>query len=135
MTGSLLLKPRRPGAEGVVQRITPHSAGWHHVGFEAIDLLAGQTLSRTDDVNELCLVLVAGTARIIAGDSLPAGRSSAITGRSSAATGAGRVAPGFCPVFLAASAIIVARAADIGTDALAFPLPGFCPLDACLPAF
>ncbi len=67
MSSPLLVHPRTGAADGVVQQITPESAGWRFVGFEAIDLTPGNVLSRTDDTNELCLVLVTGTAKIMAG--------------------------------------------------------------------
>ncbi len=68
MSSPLLLRPHLHAADGVVQRVTPESAGWRYVGFEAIDMAAGDVLSRVDDENELCLVLVRGTAQLRAGD-------------------------------------------------------------------
>ncbi len=63
----LLLHARPADAQGVVQRITPRSAGWQYVGFEVRDLLPGASTGGEDAANELCLVLVSGQARIIAG--------------------------------------------------------------------
>ncbi len=63
----LLVHPSRPDADGVVHRITPDSAGWGYVGFEARDLAPGTVASGEDAANELCLVLVSGRARITAG--------------------------------------------------------------------
>ncbi len=63
----LLIHPHAADAEGVVQRITPASAGWDYVGFEARDLAPGMVAGGEDPGRELCLVLVSGRARIIAG--------------------------------------------------------------------
>ena len=68
MSSHLLRRPHLGAPGGVVHRITPQSAGWRYVGFESIDMAAGEILRRTDDANELCLVLVSGTAHIRAGD-------------------------------------------------------------------
>lgn len=64
----LLIHPRLDDVDGIVQHITPETAGWGYVGFEAIDLAPGAVLSRPGDDKELCLVLVAGHARIAAGE-------------------------------------------------------------------
>ncbi len=64
MSSPLLIRPMQGDAEHVVQRITPQSAGWRYVGFEAVELLPGQVLARAGTGNELCLVLLAGRARI-----------------------------------------------------------------------
>lgn len=60
---------RRPAVDGsgVVHRITPESAGWRYVGFEVLDLLPGQDVSRHDAGRETCLVLVSGRAGVRAG--------------------------------------------------------------------
>ncbi|MBE7212454.1 MAG: 5-deoxy-glucuronate isomerase [Gluconacetobacter diazotrophicus] len=67
MSSPLLVRPRTNDADGIVQRITPETAGWGFVGFEAIDLPDNGTLSRTDEHNELCLVILTGTAEVTAG--------------------------------------------------------------------
>ena len=67
MGSPLLLHPRLNDPDGVVQRVTPASAGWNHVGFEAVDLRPGQVLARAGTGDELCLVLLAGRARVRAG--------------------------------------------------------------------
>ena len=63
----LLIHPSAPDARGVVQNITPQSAGWDYVGFEVRDLAAGATARGEDSSRETCLVLVRGRARIVAG--------------------------------------------------------------------
>ena len=67
MTSRLLIHPSAADAQGVVQRITPRSAGWSYVGFEARDLADGMRAAGADGANETCLVLVGGCARLIAG--------------------------------------------------------------------
>ena len=64
---NLLIHPTLPDAQGVVQRITPASAGWGYVGFEARDLAPGAVAGGEDSANELCLVLVRGRAQVTAG--------------------------------------------------------------------
>ncbi|MDQ0395209.1 5-deoxy-glucuronate isomerase [Labrys monachus] len=61
----LLIKPGKAG--GLIHRVTPHSAGWTHVGFEVRDLQAGDTLSAETGDREVCLVLLAGRASVEAG--------------------------------------------------------------------
>ncbi len=60
----LLSKAVKPDAEGRIQRITPESAGWRHVGFEAYLLKPGMRLVRDTGGTEACLVLVAGVASV-----------------------------------------------------------------------
>ncbi len=67
MASPLLVHPTPDDPHGVVQRITPATAGWRHVGFEAVDLRPGQVLARRGTNNELCLVLLTGRARVRAG--------------------------------------------------------------------
>lgn len=61
---SLLSKAQRPDAQGRIQQITPESANWRYVGFEAWQLKKGQTLQLESGSQELCLVLVAGLASV-----------------------------------------------------------------------
>ena len=67
MISPLLVKAKRSAPDGVVQRVTPASAGWTYVGFEAVDLAAGQQLERTTDDREVCVVLISGRALVAAG--------------------------------------------------------------------
>ncbi len=60
----LLSKARHPDSQGCIQRITPESAGWGHVGFEAFQLKAGEILEKPTEGTEICLVLVAGKANV-----------------------------------------------------------------------
>jgi len=60
-TTSLHRKPSTPDAEGFIQRVTPQSAGWQYVGFEAALLKAGATLQADSGADtELCLVILSG---------------------------------------------------------------------------
>ena len=61
----LLVKPARNA--GLVHRVTPESAGWTYVGFEVHDLIPGESLSAETGATEICLVIIAGKARISAG--------------------------------------------------------------------
>src|SRR5262245_13700429 len=64
---NLLVKPNLRG--GIVHKVTPKSAGWTYVGFEVHDLVPEETLSADTGETEVCLVLVAGKAKVRAGDS------------------------------------------------------------------
>lgn len=61
---SLLSKVKQPDAQGRIQHVTPESAGWRYVGFDAYQLKKGQTLTLESGSKELCLVLVAGLASV-----------------------------------------------------------------------
>lgn len=63
----LLRHPTPPDAEGAIHRITPQAAGWRYVGFEVYALAPGQSVGHETQGNEVCLVLVSGQARIVAG--------------------------------------------------------------------
>ena len=79
----LLVHPSAPDAQGRVHGVTPASAGWTYVGFEAYDLPADGTLARDTGEREVCIVMVAGRARVTAG-----GRDfGAIGGRASVFAG------------------------------------------------
>ncbi|MGS2723906.1 5-deoxy-glucuronate isomerase [Porticoccus sp. GXU_MW_L64] len=63
----LLSKARTPDEQGRIQQVTPESANWDHVGFEAFKLTAGQVLEQDTLGCEVCLVLVAGKATVTTG--------------------------------------------------------------------
>jgi 5-deoxy-glucuronate isomerase len=63
---SLLVKGRPQGRE--IVKVTPASAGWKHVGFEALRLAPGERLSLVlPDDREGCLVVLTGCADVLAG--------------------------------------------------------------------
>lgn len=64
---ALLRRGRRDAPDGVVHRLTPADAGWHHVGFELRVLRQGERASGNEADRELCLVLVRGRARLASG--------------------------------------------------------------------
>jgi len=64
---SLLNKAKQPDAQGRIQNVTPESAGWRYVGFDAYLLKKGQTLTLESRDKELCLVLVSGLASVKTG--------------------------------------------------------------------
>ena len=68
MNASLRVRPHAPAADGTVLVVTPASAGWDHVGFRVVKLDDGQSYSGGEPGREACLVLVAGSADVIAGD-------------------------------------------------------------------
>ena len=64
----LLCRPAENAENGRFQHVTPESAGWQYVGFDAYDLQAGQSLNLQDDNMESCLVVLSGQASVDAGD-------------------------------------------------------------------
>ena len=58
-----LVRPRK-SANGLVHRITPKSAGWTYVGFEARDLKAGARVRVKSGAMETCVVVLSGKARV-----------------------------------------------------------------------
>lgn len=64
---NLLVRPHPPRPDGSVLEVTPESAGWKYVGFEAMRLEAGRTVERETAERELCLVLISGCAHLSAG--------------------------------------------------------------------
>jgi 5-deoxy-glucuronate isomerase len=64
----LLVRTRAPDAEGCVTRVTPESAGWKHVGFEAYRLRPGQAVAGGEAGRETCIVAMAGTVGVRAGN-------------------------------------------------------------------
>ena len=64
---NLLLQPDLSG-NGPIHDVTPASAGWSHVGFGLHDITAGGSVESGGTGDEICLVLLSGSARIIAGD-------------------------------------------------------------------
>ena len=64
----LRVRPHAPDADGAVLEVTPESAGWRHVGFKVVRLDPGQTYVGGEAGREACLVIVAGSADVAAGD-------------------------------------------------------------------
>jgi len=58
---------RKPAATNPVHAITPEDAGWTYVGFDLHDLAPGARLQADTGAREVCIVIVSGTARIVAG--------------------------------------------------------------------
>jgi 5-deoxy-glucuronate isomerase len=59
---NLLVKAKKPGADGLALSVTPESAGWKYVGFQVYRRAAGQELDWTIAGRESCLVLLSGKA-------------------------------------------------------------------------
>jgi 5-deoxy-glucuronate isomerase len=64
MARSKLLVHPRKSADGVVHRVTPKSAGWTYVGFEARDLKKGKRAAFASGPMEACVVVLSGKARV-----------------------------------------------------------------------
>jgi len=62
----LLIRPRK-SANGLVHRITPASAGWPYVGFEARDLKKGAIAKGKTGKMEACIVVLSGKVRVTSG--------------------------------------------------------------------
>jgi 5-deoxy-glucuronate isomerase len=62
---SLLIKGRAAGRS--IVEVTPQSAGWHHVGFAAYRLAAGEDMQFAASDREQCFVLLAGNVSINTG--------------------------------------------------------------------
>jgi 5-deoxy-glucuronate isomerase len=60
----LVVPAADPVADGVIAVVTPESAGWEHVGFEAVRLEPGQVAERDTGERECCVVVVAGRVHI-----------------------------------------------------------------------
>ena len=60
----LRVPPAAPGADGAITVVTPESAGWSHVGFEALVLEPGRTAERDTGARECCVVVIAGHVHI-----------------------------------------------------------------------
>jgi 5-deoxy-glucuronate isomerase len=54
-----------PVSDGAITVVTPESAGWEHVGFEALLLAPGQRAERDTGDRECCVVIVGGHACVI----------------------------------------------------------------------
>jgi 5-deoxy-glucuronate isomerase len=65
---NLLVHSNRAAADGVRLSVTPESAGWRYVGFEVRALKKGQRFTSPPGPRELCLVVLSGKARVVAGD-------------------------------------------------------------------
>ncbi|MET0605718.1 MAG: 5-deoxy-glucuronate isomerase [Beijerinckiaceae bacterium] len=61
----LLVRPSAADLNGRIHHITPKSAGWDYVGFDVHILKRGASVEVVAGERELCLVLVAGVARMI----------------------------------------------------------------------
>jgi 5-deoxy-glucuronate isomerase len=62
----LLVKAAREGA--TIARVTPESADWKRVGFEALRLARGETGAGSTGARELCIVVVAGKVDVASGE-------------------------------------------------------------------
>jgi 5-deoxy-glucuronate isomerase len=63
----LLIRPAKPDHEGRIHHVTPQTAHWTYVGFDVYRLGKGARLEKATGSQEVCLVLLEGTARVGAG--------------------------------------------------------------------
>ena len=82
----LLVKPDLSSQR--VLHITPRTAGWKYVGFDCYDLRPGAVLAEAGDDNEVCVVLLSGSATLQSGEI----DSGLIEGRKSVFDGLGTTA-------------------------------------------
>lgn len=68
MASKLLCKMKTPGPDGCIQKVTPESAGWGYVGFEAYLLKPGMKVEQETGGMEVCLVFVAGKGSVKTAD-------------------------------------------------------------------
>ena len=61
----LIVPAADPSANGTIAIVTPESAGWAHVGFEAFALAPGQAVSRDTGDRECCIVVMAGHVDVV----------------------------------------------------------------------
>ena len=66
MSGRLLGKAAREGRS--IAHVTPESAGWRYVGFEALRLGTGEKFEARTGPRELCIVVVAGHVSVASGE-------------------------------------------------------------------
>jgi 5-deoxy-glucuronate isomerase len=60
----LVVPAADPVADGAITVVTPESAGWGHVGFEALVLAPGATAERDTGDRECCIVVVGGHVHV-----------------------------------------------------------------------
>lgn len=66
---TLKVRPHPAASDGTVLEVTPESAGWNHVGFKVVELDAGASYEGGEPAREACLVILTGTADVVAGGS------------------------------------------------------------------
>ncbi len=66
MSGRLLVKAAREGRS--IAHVTPESAGWRYVGFEALRLGPGEKFEARTGPRELCIVIVSGHVSVASGE-------------------------------------------------------------------
>ena len=61
---ALLVHSAPPALDGTVLTVTPESAGWSYVGFEALRLPAGAVAERVTGEREVCVVVIGGAVDV-----------------------------------------------------------------------
>jgi 5-deoxy-glucuronate isomerase len=60
----LVVPAADPVADGAIAVVTPESAGWAHVGFEALLLEGGMRVERDTGARECCIVVIGGRVHV-----------------------------------------------------------------------
>ena len=66
MSDLLVASKKEPDADGSVVKVSPQTAGWDWVGFEVLELDAGQSVERRAEGEEVCLVTLGGRCAVSA---------------------------------------------------------------------
>ena len=61
---SLISRALSKNPEGLIQNITPESAGWKFVGFDVFKILSGKSIEKETKNKEVCLVILSGKANV-----------------------------------------------------------------------
>lgn len=62
---NLIVRPEKGGpGQHPLLSVTPESAGWSYVGFEVYRLKPGETIERSTEDREYCLVIIEGKAHV-----------------------------------------------------------------------
>jgi 5-deoxy-glucuronate isomerase len=65
----LRIRARHGNADGQIVDVTPASAGWRYVGFEAHRLVKGRSIDFAFAGREACVMILTGRANIVVGES------------------------------------------------------------------
>lgn len=60
----LLQRPNLSAPDGKIHSISPETANWSYVGFDVYKINTGETVSHETLGNEVCIVLISGSAKV-----------------------------------------------------------------------
>lgn len=64
MSDLIVRSKNEPDTDASVVKVTPESAGWEYVGFEVLNIAAGESVERRAEGEEICLVPLSGTCSV-----------------------------------------------------------------------